>query len=67
MLPVCGEGETVGLDPEREPITRPVFVEIRRAMEGRRLGDHAYVALTRDERERVTAVLQDWLGEQDPD
>jgi ribosomal protein S19 len=73
-------------DPDREPVTRPVFiwlevasrldvvagdgalaVEIRRAMAGRRLGDHAYVALTRDEQERVNAVLQDWLGKQDPD
>ena len=33
--------------------------EIRRAMKGHWLGDHAYVALMTDERERVTAVLQD--------
>ena len=73
----------MSLDPEREPIIRPVFVwlevasrvdvagdgtlavEIRRAMKGRWLGDHAYVALTTDERERVNAELQDWLGEHD--
>ncbi len=75
----------MSLDPDREPITRPVFVwleiaaqlahhgggtlaaVIRQAMDGRRLGDHAIFALTVEEQQRVTAVLQDWLGEQDPD
>ncbi len=72
-------------DPDREPITRPVFVwleiaaqlayhgdgglatAIQQAMDGRRLGDNATFALTVDEQIRVNAVLQDWLGEQDPD
>ncbi len=40
---------------------------IRRAMDGRRLGDTATFALTVEEQQRVNAVLQDWLGEQDPD
>ncbi len=40
---------------------------IRSAMDGRRLGDNATFALTVDEQLRVNAVLQDWLGEQDPD
>ncbi len=42
-------------------------VAIERAMEGQRLGDNATFALTVDEQLRVNAVLQDWLGEQDPD
>ena len=75
----------MSLGPDREPITRPVFVwlevaaqldlagdgglaaAIRQAMDGRRLGDNATFALTVDEQLRVNAVLQDWLGEQDPD
>jgi hypothetical protein len=75
----------MSLDPDREPITRPVFVwleiaaqlaihgegslaaAIRRAMDRRRLGDNATFALTIEEQLRVNAVLQDWLGEQDPD
>jgi len=75
----------MSLDPDREPITRPVFVwleiaaqlavhgdgslaaAIQQAMDGRRLGDNATFALTVDEQLRVNAVLQDWLGEQDPD
>ena len=40
---------------------------IAQAMNGRRLGDNARVPLTTDERARVDAVLQDWLGAQDPD
>ncbi|MDQ4100222.1 MAG: hypothetical protein M3121_06960 [Chloroflexota bacterium] len=40
---------------------------IREAMDGRRLGDNATLALTLDEQLRVNAILQDWLGEQDPD
>ena len=73
------------LNPEREPVTRPVFVwreiaaqlavhgdgslaaAIQQAMDGRRLGDNATFALTVDEQRRVTVVLQDWLGAQDPD
>ncbi len=76
---------TMSLEPEREPITRPVFVwleiaaqlathgdgnlavAIRRAMDLRRLGDNAVFALTEAEQLRVNAVLQDWLGEHDPD
>jgi hypothetical protein len=75
----------MSLDPDREPITRPVFVwleiaarltrhgdgglaaAIGRAMDGRQLGDNAIFALTVDEQRRVTAVLEDWLGEHDPD
>ncbi len=75
----------MSLGPDREPITRPVFVwleiaaqlahhgegglatAIQQAMDGRRLGDNATFALTVDEQLRVNAVLQDWLGEQDPD
>ena len=75
----------MSLDPDREPITRPVFVwleiaaqlarhgegglatAIQEAMDGRRLGDNATFALTVDEQIRVNAVLQDWLGESDPD
>jgi hypothetical protein len=75
----------MSLNPEREPVARPVFVwlevaaqlarhgdgglaaAIQRAMDGRRLGDNATFALTVDEQLRVNAVLQDWLGEQDPD
>jgi hypothetical protein len=34
---------------------------------GRRRDDQATFALTVDEQLRVNAVLQDWLGEQDPD
>ena len=37
------------------------------AMEGWRIGDTATFALTIEEQLRVSAVLQDWLGEQDPD
>ncbi len=40
---------------------------IQGAMDGRRLGDNATFALTLDEQRRVNAVLQDWLGAQDPD
>ena len=40
---------------------------IQEAMDGRRLGDNATFALTVEEQIRVNAVLQDWLGEQDPD
>ena len=36
-------------------------------MDGRRLGDNVIIALTLDEQRRVDAVLQDWLGEQDPE
>ncbi len=75
----------MSLDPDREPITRPVSVwleiaaqlavhgegglatAIQEAMDGRRIGDNATFALTVDEQLRVNAVLQDWLGEQDPD
>ncbi len=75
----------MSLGPDREPITRPVFVwlevaarlnaagdgalgdAIAQAMDGRRLGDNVRVPLTTDEQRRVDAVLQDWLGEQDPD
>jgi len=75
----------MSLDPDREPITRPVFVwleiaaqlavhgdgslaaAIQQAMDGRRLGDYATFALTVDEQLRINDVLQDWLGEQDPD
>ena len=75
----------MSLDPDREPITRPVCVwleiaaqlahhgdgslaaAIQQAMNGRRLGDNATFALTVDEQLRMNAVLQDWLGEQDPD
>ncbi len=75
----------MSLDPEREPITRPVFVwrevvarlategdlalavVIQQAMDGRRLGDNATFALTVDEQLRIAAVLQDWLGDRDPD
>ncbi len=42
-------------------------VAIERAMEGQRLGDNATFALTVDEQLRVSAVLQDWLGDQDPE
>ncbi len=77
--------DVVSLTPDRDPITRPVFVwleiaaqlmahgegglatAIQQAMDGRRLGDNATFALTVAERFRVNAVLQDWLGEQDPD
>ncbi len=41
--------------------------EIAHHMGGRRLGDNVIIALTLDEQRRVNAVLQDWLGEQDPD
>ena len=34
---------------------------------GQRLGDNATFALTVEEQLRVNAVLQDWLGESDPD
>ncbi len=37
------------------------------AMDGRRIGDNAMFALTLDEQRRVNAVLQDWLGDRDPD
>ncbi len=40
---------------------------MQQAMDGRRLGDNATFALTVDEQLRVNAVLQYWLGEQDPD
>ena len=40
---------------------------IAQAMDGRRLGDNARVPLATAERARVDAVLQDWLGEQDPE
>ncbi len=77
--------DVVSLNPDREPVTRPVFVwleiaaqlirhgdgslaaEIQAAMDGHRLGDNATFALTVEEQLRVNAVLQDWLGEQDPD
>ena len=36
-------------------------------MDGRRIGDTATFALTVEEQLRVNAVLQEWLGEQDPD
>jgi hypothetical protein len=79
------DGETMSLAPDRDPITRPVFVwlevaarlhaagegtlaeAIAQGMDGRRLGDNARVALTTDEQQRVNTVLQDWLGEHDPD
>ncbi len=75
----------MSLNPDREPITRPVFVwlevaarlavhgggslaaAIQQAMDGQRIGDNATFALTVDEQRRVNAVLQDWLGEHDPD
>ncbi len=75
----------MSLDPDREPITRPVIVwleiaallahhgdgslaaAIGQAMDGRRLGDNAAITLTVDEQLRVNTVLQDWLGEHDPD
>ena len=75
----------MGLEPERQLITRPVFVwleiaaqltrhgdgslaaAIQQAMDGRRLGDNATFALMVEEQVRVNAVLQDWLGTQDPD
>ena len=41
--------------------------KIARRMGRRRLGDNVTIALTVDEQLRVNAVLQDWLGEQDPD
>jgi hypothetical protein len=37
------------------------------AMNGRCIGDTATVALTVEEQLRVTAVLQDWVGESDLD
>ena len=40
---------------------------IQQAMDGRRLGDTATFALTVKEQLRINVVLQDWLGEQDPD
>ena len=40
---------------------------IQQVMDGRRLGDNATVALTVEEQLRINAVLQDWLGEQDPE
>ncbi len=40
---------------------------IRSTMEGRRLWDNAAMALSAQEWRRVNAVLQDWLGEQDPE
>ena len=39
----------------------------RQAMDGRRLGDTATFALTVEEQLRVTAVRQDWRGENDLD
>ncbi len=36
-------------------------------MDRRQLGDNAIFAMTVGEQVRVNAVLQDWLGEQDPD
>jgi hypothetical protein len=75
----------VRLNPDREPITRLVFVwleiaaqfvvhdegslaaAIRQAMDGRRLGDDATFALTVEEQLRVNAIMQDWLGKQNPD
>ena len=46
-------------DPDREPITRPVFVWLE-------IVAQLAVHLTADEQMRVNAVLQDWLGEHDP-
>ncbi len=40
---------------------------IAQGMDGRRLRDNATFALTVDEQLQVNAVLQDWLGEHDPD
>ncbi len=40
---------------------------IQQAMDRQRFGDEAAFALTVDEQRRVNAVLQDWLGETDPD
>ena len=75
----------MSLGPDRDPITRPMFVwlevasrlnatgdggladEIARRMDRRRLGDNVLIALTLDEQRRVDAVLQDWLGRQDPE
>ncbi len=75
----------MSLAPDRDPITRPVFVwleiatqlavhrdgglaqAIEQAVHGRRLGDNVLIALTVEEQRRVDAVLQNWLGEQDPD
>jgi hypothetical protein len=75
----------VRLNPDREPITRPVFdwlevaaqlavhdegslaAAIRQTMDGRRLGDDATFALTIEEQLRVNAIMQDWLGKQNPD
>jgi hypothetical protein len=47
-------------DPQWEPITRPVFVWLE-------IVAQLAVHLTADEQLRVNAVLQDWLGEHDPD
>ncbi len=40
---------------------------IGRAMDGRRIGDTATVALTVEEQLRINDVRQDWFGEQDPE
>jgi hypothetical protein len=59
-LVAIADGGTMSLDPEREPITRPVFVWLE-------IVAQLTVHLTADEQLRVNAVLQDWLGEHDPD
>lgn len=40
---------------------------IQQVLNGNRRCDDATVTLTVDEQIRVHAVLQDWLGKQDPD
>jgi len=60
MVATIADGGTVSLDPEREPITRPVFVWLEIAALLTTHGDSSLAVA-------IGHAMNDRLGESDPD